>query len=56
MTYDYEILGADKDLVAVCRTAYGKDGKTYGVLAIEGDTLVFVENEEIGATTPVRNG
>jgi hypothetical protein len=56
MTCDYEILGADKDLVAVCRTAYGKDGKTYGVLAIEGDNLVFIENEEIGATTPVRNG
>lgn len=56
MTCDYEILGADKDLVAVCRTPYGKDAKIYGVLAIEGDNLVFVENEEIGATTPVRNG
>ena len=56
MTCDYEILGADKELVAVCRTPYGKDAKIYGVLAIEGDTLVFVENEEIGATTPVRNG
>ena len=54
--YDYQILGADKDLVAVCRTQYGKDAKTYGVLAIEGDNLVFVENEEIGATTPMRNG
>ena len=56
MTCDYEILGADKDLVAVCRTQYGKDVKTYGVLAIEDGNLVFVENEEIGATTPVRNG
>lgn len=56
MTCDYEILGADKDLVAVCRTQYGKDAKIYGVLAIEDDNLVFVENEEIGATTPVRNG
>ena len=54
--YDYQILGADKDLVAVCRNIYGKAGKTYGVLAIEGDNLVFVENEEIGATTPMRNG
>ena len=56
MTCDYEILGAGKDLVAVCRTQYGKDAKIYGVLAIEDDNLVFVEKEEIGATTPVRNG
>lgn len=56
MTCDYEILGADKDLVAVCRTQYGKDAKTYGVLAIEDDKLIFVENEEVGATLPTRNG
>ena len=56
MSYDYTILGASENVVAVCRTPYGKDAKTYGVLAIEGDNLVFVENEEIGATTPVRNG
>ena len=37
MNFDYEILGADNDLVAVCRTLYGEDEKTYGVLAIEGD-------------------
>ena len=54
--YDYQILGADKDLVAVSRTQYGKDAKIYGILAIEDDNLVFVENEEIGATTPMRNG
>ena len=56
MTCDYEILGADKNLVAVARTPYAKDVKTYGVLAIEGDQLIFVENEEVGATTPMRNG
>ena len=56
MSYDYEILGASEDVVAVCRTPYGKEGKTYGVLAIEGDSLVFIENEEVGATTPTRNG
>ena len=54
--YDYQILGADKDLVAVSRNINGKAGKTYGILAIEDDKLVFVENEEVGATTPMRNG
>lgn len=54
-TFDYKILGAAEDVVAVCRTPFGKDGKTYGTLAIEGDKLVFVENEEMGATTPVNN-
>ena len=54
--YDYQILGADKDLVAVSRNINGKAGKTYGILTIEGDKLVFIENEEVGATTPVRNG
>lgn len=54
--YDYQILGADKDLVAVSRNIYGKTGKTYGILAIEEDKLIFVENEEVGATTPMRNG
>lgn len=54
--YDYQILGADKDLVAVSRNIYGKAGKTYGILAIEDDKLVFIENEEVGATLPTRNG
>ena len=54
--YDYQILGADKDLVAVCRTQYGKDAKTYGTLAIEGDALIFVEKEETGATVSSKDG
>ena len=54
--YDYQILGADKDLVAVSRNINGKAGKTYGILAIEDDKLIFVENEEVGATLPTRNG
>ena len=53
--YDYQILGADKDLVAVSRNINGKAGKTYGILTIEGDKLIFVENEEVGATTPMKN-
>ena len=53
--YDYRILGAAEDVVAVYRSPFGKEGKTYGILAIEGDKLVFVENEEVGATTPVNN-
>lgn len=56
MSYDYTILGASEYVVAVVRTSYGKDAKKYGTLAIEGDALVFVENEEVGATLPTRNG
>ena len=56
MSYDYTILGASEYVVAVCRTPYGKDAKKNGTLAIEGDALVFVENEEVGATLPTRNG
>ena len=56
MSYDYTILGASENVVAVVRTSYGKDAKKYGTLAIEGDALVFVENEEVGATLPTRNG
>ena len=56
MTYDYEILGASENVVAVCRTPYGKDAKTYGTLAIEGDALIFVEKEETGATVSAKDG
>lgn len=43
MSYDYSIMGASEDLVAVCRIPYGGKAKTYGVLAIAGDNLVFKE-------------
>jgi len=43
MTCDYSILGASEDLVAVCRIPYGGKTKTTGVLAIEGNKLVFIE-------------
>ena len=56
MTYDYEILGASENVVAVCRTPYGKDAKTYGTLAIEGDALIFVEKEETGANVSSKDG
>ena len=56
MTCDYEILGASENVVAVCRTPYGKDAKTYGTLAIEGDALIFVEKEETGATVSSKDG
>ena len=56
MTYDYEILCASENVVAVCRTPYGKDAKTYGTLAIEGDALIFVEKEETGATVSSKDG
>ena len=56
MTYDYEILGASENVVAVCRTPYGKDAKTYSTLAIEGDALIFVEKEETGATVSSKDG
>ena len=56
MSYDYTILGASENVVAVCRTPYGKDAKTYGTLAIEGDALIFVEKEETGATVSAKDG
>ena len=56
MSYDYTILGASENVVAVCRTPYGKDAKTYGTLAIEGDALIFVEKEETGATVSSKDG
>ena len=56
MSYDYTILGASENVVAVCRTPYGKDAKTYGTLAIEGDALIFVEKEETGATASSKDG
>ena len=56
MSYDYTILGASENVVAVCRTSYGKDAKTYGTLAIEGDALIFVEKEETGATVSAKDG
>lgn len=56
MSYDYTILGASENVVAVCRTPYGKDAKTYGTLAIEGDALIFVEKEETGANVSSKDG
>ena len=56
MSYDYTILGASENVVAVCSTPYGKDAKTYGTLAIEGDALIFVEKEETGATVSAKDG
>ena len=56
MSYDYTILGASENVVAVCRTPYGQDAKTYGTLAIEGDALIFVEKEETGATVSSKDG
>ena len=56
MSYDYTILGASENVVAVCRTPYGKDAKTYSTLAIEGDALIFVEKEETGATASSKDG
>ena len=56
MSYDYTILGASENVVAVCRTPYGKDAKTHSTLAIEGDALIFVEKEETGATVSSKDG
>ena len=56
MSYDYTILGASENVVAVCRTPYGKDAKTYSTLAIEGDALIFVEKEETGANVSSKDG
>lgn len=53
MTYDYLIIGSTADDIAIERTEYGGDQKSYGTLAIQDGKLIFVENEAYGATTPV---
>ena len=52
MEYDYSILGNTEDDIAVLRQVYMGTAKSYGTLAIEGDELIFVDNEEYGATVP----
>lgn len=50
MEYDYQILGNSDNDIAILRIEYGGSEDTYGTLAIQGGQLVFVENEEYGAT------
>ena len=53
LTYDYLIIGSTVDDIAIERSEYGGDGKSYGTLAIQDGELIFVEDEAYGATTPV---
>ncbi len=55
LTYDYSIIGASEDDIAILRKDYPDGNESYGTLSIEGDELVFVENAEYGATVPVAN-
>ena len=51
--YDYDIIGASEDEIAVRKTVYQGKEETYGTLSIQGDELIFNENAAYGATLPV---
>ena len=44
-TYDYGILGASDDTLAVSRRKSGEDGEVNGVVSIEDDELVFIDED-----------
>lgn len=50
--YDYRILGNTADVIAIERTTYGENKKSYGTLVIQDGELIFVEKVEYGATVP----
>ncbi|MCQ2313543.1 MAG: hypothetical protein MJZ84_08930 [Paludibacteraceae bacterium] len=50
--YDYRILGNTADVIAIERTIYGENKKSYGTLVIQDGELIFVEKVEYGATVP----
>lgn len=50
--YDYRILGNTADVIAIERTIYGENKKSYGTLEIQDGELIFVENVKYGATVP----
>lgn len=43
--YNYYIMGASENVVAVCRQKYQSEQKVYGMLAIQNGELVFIADE-----------
>ena len=43
--YDYYIMGASENIVAVCRQKYQSEQKVYGMLALQNGELVFIADE-----------